>query len=102
MIVMFAPTETRSVHVVFKLAWKVTKKESVAVVPHWPMQCHLQICRLKRQKLTAVVGKLTAEVRYLSTKNRLSCRFNGQLTTATALTHLLLSGQLLIECPFKT
>jgi hypothetical protein len=46
--------------------------------------CHLQICRLNRQNLTAVVenltavvGKLTAEVRYyLSSKNRLSYR-NG-------------------------
>jgi hypothetical protein len=35
--------------------------------------CHLQICRLKRQNLSAIVGKLTAEVRYLSSKNRLSC-----------------------------
>jgi hypothetical protein len=40
--------------------------------------CRLQICRLNRQNLTAVVGKLTAEVRYyLSSKNRLSYRFNG-------------------------
>jgi hypothetical protein len=28
--------------------------------------CHLQICRLKRQNLSTVVGKLTAEVRNLA------------------------------------
>jgi hypothetical protein len=39
--------------------------------------CYLQICRLKRQnlsavvgELTAVVGELTAEVKYLSSNNR--------------------------------
>jgi hypothetical protein len=32
--------------------------------------------------LTAVVGKLSAEVRYLSSKNRLSCRFNGHFFAA--------------------
>jgi hypothetical protein len=29
-----------------------------------------------------VVGKLSAEVRYLSSKNRLSCRFNGHFLAA--------------------
>jgi hypothetical protein len=33
--------------------------------------CHLPICRLKRQNLSAVVGKLSDEVRYLSSKNRI-------------------------------
>jgi hypothetical protein len=37
---------------------------------------------LNRQNLTAVVGKLSAEVRYLSSKNRLSCRFNGHFLAA--------------------
>jgi hypothetical protein len=40
--------------------------------------CHLQICRLNIQNLTAVIGILTAEVRYLFSKNRLSCRFNSR------------------------
>jgi hypothetical protein len=38
---------------------------------------HLHICRLNRQNLTAVVEKLSAEVRYLSSKNCLSFWFNA-------------------------
>jgi hypothetical protein len=37
---------------------------------------------LNRQNLTSVVGKLSAEVRYLSSNNRLSCRFNGHFLAA--------------------
>jgi hypothetical protein len=37
---------------------------------------------LNRQNLTSVVGKLSAEVTYLSSKNRLSCRFNGHFLAA--------------------
>jgi hypothetical protein len=37
---------------------------------------------LNRQNLTSVVGKLSAEVRYLSSKNRLRCRFNGHFLAA--------------------
>jgi hypothetical protein len=70
---------------------------------------------------SALVGKLTAEVWYLSSKNRLSCWFKGHFFTVpkmfsshsrqkarrcfekpNALTPLLLSCQLLIERPLKT
>jgi hypothetical protein len=91
------------------------------LVEHWAMSpTNLS---LNRQNLTAVVGKLTAEVRYLSSKNRLSCRFNNHFFRTSK--HVLLSfeakiapvqcsvqkffekflklsGQFVIECPLKT
>jgi hypothetical protein len=89
--------------------------ENVSYQAHGP--CHLKIV-YKDRNLTAVVRKLTAEVRYLSSKNRLSCPFKGHFFAVQKMfpSHLrqkarrrgaqknskmLLSGQLLKERPFK-
>jgi hypothetical protein len=57
---------------------ELDRSKNRPLIRQWPRPCHLQISRLKRQNVSAVVGKLTVEVRYLSSKNResqLSCCF---------------------------